>query len=444
MTTRRTPRTRRLAVVALLILISAAACSEGSRVDPNATITVSGAVTAPDGSPAAMRPVKLGTGVEESDGAFAVLTVGLSCTTGACTGNVRATETDETGAYSLTLKGSDTQSTFGEAVSVLVSTTGAPRPSEVSGPMTSVRFRVQTEAVSLPPLPLVDPGLALDVAGGVRARWATERAGPYDVAFDDGDDVPVWVATTTESSVVIDPRVLEDTAGRVVVSGSYQESIEGSDAAMQWRSPGVPYAAGAGAPPSRGRPCRFVDAAGTSVDSADGCHLTDGDLADSAVTPSICADPAGAGPCSDAVAVVVDLGTDVPAHLVVVRGCDGGCGVEVSADGTTFVPAGSASDRYGQVILGGGPIRAVKVGLGTGAGLREVSVWDAGPEQPLRSVDEETAADLAAPYGGELRGDDEGDGAPVLLVVIAVALAAAVLVAAGVVVGRRRPGGVTS
>jgi len=422
----------------LALLLSAAACGEQSRVDPEAAVTVTGLVVAPDGAAAVGRAVRLGTGITVGEGAFAVLTVGLSCTTGACTGNVRDSTTDAAGRYEFEIQGKETQSSFGEAVSVLVSASGRPAGDQLSGPVTSARFRVQTEQVGLPALELVDPGLVLEATAGVTARWSSPRPGPYELTFEQGLEVPVWLARTAESAAAVDARVLEDTSGRAVVAGGYEEAIEGSQVEVRWRSPGTPYAAGAGAPPSRGRPCQFVDAAGVVGEATAACGLTDADLASVAVAPPMCAKPSDDRACDVAVAAIVDLGEPVRAELVVVRGCEGGCAVEVSGDGTTFWPAGSSSDGFGAVALDGQPVRAVKVGLGSGIGLREVSVWGPAPADPLRSVGDEERAELASPYGDGSSGDE---GPPTLLVVIAALAAAAVLVAAGVVLGRRGSAG---
>jgi len=421
------------AALGVVALVTLGGCGDQSRVDPNAAVVVTGLVTDPGGAPAADRPVRLGTGVTVGDGAFAVLTAGLSCTTGACTGNVRDASTDATGRYTFTLKGADTQSTFGEAESVLVSASGSPTADQVSGPMASARFQVQTEQVEPPRLELVDPALSIEATNGVTARWASPRPGPFELTFEDGEQVPVWLSRTAESTVSVDPRLLEDTAGRVVVGGGSEDAIEGSKVEMRWRSPGVPYAGGAGAPPSRGRPCRYVDAADSVADGPRACGVTDGDLTSAVAVPPVCA-AANDTQCEAATAVVIDLDPSVPAELVVVRGCEGACAVEVSADGTTFRSAGAASDAYGVVPLDGQALRAVRVGLGTGFGLREVSVWGPAPPSALRPLTKGQQADLAAPYGGSRHKRT----LPWPLVGVAVAVAASVMIGVGIAIGRRR------
>jgi hypothetical protein len=426
------------AVLALVAAAFAAAgCVESSRVDPDAPVAISGAARTPDGSPLAGRPVRLGGGVGTDEGVLAVLTLGLACTSGACTGRVAETTTAADGTYRFDLTGRDTQSMFGQALSQLVSVSAGPGPGQVSGPSASARFRVQTGDVRLPELTLVDPGLSLEGAGDVVARWSTPRPGPYEVTFEEATPVPVWRVTAGAAPAAVDPRVLEDSRGRVVVSAGSADRVEGSDVELRWRSPGVGYAAGAGPPPSRGAACRAVDEAGATRPLPAACPVTDGDLATDQGVLAAC--PQGSGPaqaCAPPVAVDVVLKAALPAELVVVRGCEGGCTVEVSADGTAFRPAGAVSGGFGTIALGGEAVSAVRVGLGSGTGLREVSVWAGRPgTAALRSLDEAAGLRRAFTSGGA--GEDDDD-VPATLAVVAALLAAAALAGTGYVAGRRR------
>lgn len=408
-------RWARLAV-AVVTASLVTACSEQSRVAPDAEITVSGTALGTDGSPLAGRPVRLGGGISVSEGAFAALTLGLSCTSGECTGDVVDGTTDGDGVYGLTLTGADTQSTFGEALSQLLSVSGPPADDEVSGASVTARFRIQTEAVRLPALQLVDPGVALHAPADVDVRWNGVAPGPYDVTFEEVAAVPVWRITTNDTQATVDARILEDTAGRVVVAGQRQDAVEGSDVEIRWRSPGVGYAAAVGAPPSRGRPCEVVGAGATPTSP---CGLTDGDLVRPAALP----------PASP---VVIDLAEPVPAELVVVRGCVTTCMLETSADGSTFVPAPVAAGDFAAVALDGAPIVAVRItAADTGSALREVSVWGSRPETAaLRAVGaDDVEGFVAAPNDG---------GLPWTLVGIAVLLVVGGGIGLGFVLGRRR------
>ena len=435
------PVTRRWVALVSAGVLAVGACSEHSRVDPAAAVTVSGSASAADGRPLAGRPVRLGGGVGAGEGTFAVLTLGLACAAGACTGRVFDTTTAADGTYRFGLRGRDTQSTFGEALSQLVTVSAAPLGTQVSGASASARFRVQVDGVRLPALDLVDPGLSVDGAQDVVARWATSRPGPYELSFEQTATVPVWRVPAAQGAATVDPRVLEDSRGRVVVSGGSTDRIEGSDVALRWRSPGVGYVAGAGVPPSRGRPCRVVDAAGGVGAPQPDCPATDGDLTTMKALGSRC--PAATtstsvvATCPRPVAVVVDLGRPVPAGLVVVRGCEGGCAVETSADGVTYRPAGAVADGFGALALPGLPVTSVRVGLGAGGGLREVSVWGPRPAAAALRPAAAAAVGLRRAFGGG--GDGGRRAVSRWLVALAAILAGGVLVGAGFVAGRRRP-----
>ena len=434
--------------VALLLVTLAsagtvAACDEQSRVDADAPVRIEGAAVRPDGAPLTNRPVRLGSGVGTGEGAFAVLTLGLGCAGGGCTGDVHDTSTDDRGAYAFDLKGRQTQSNLGEALSFLVTTSAAPAPGQLSGASTSARFRVQTEVVRLPALQLVDPGLALEGDDDVTARWAPSRRGPYEVTFEGTHELPVWRATVGEPLVHLDGRILEGTSGRAVVSGGVEDAIEGSEVMIRWRSPGIPYVSAVGAPPSRGRPCHYLDAGGQVADERR-CDLTDGDLTGAASAPFVCpAPPAAPAPttstvCQRPVAVVIDLGRTVPGELVVVRGCEEACPVDVSADGRTFQPAGAATGDFSAVALDGRPLAAVRIGLGRPLDddLREVSVWGQRPQAPvLRVIGESETDRLRRPFVGD---DGDDDGVSTALVVAAAVLVAFLLVVIGFTLGRRR------
>lgn len=416
-------------VAAVLLAVLAVAC-ETSRVDPDAEVRVSGKVLAPDGSPAADRPVRLGGGVGDDDAGLALLTLGLSCAGGGCTGRVFDATTTSNGAFTFTLKGRDTQGTFGKVRSQLVTVAAKPGEGQVSGAAASARFNIQTERVSLPTLSLVDPGLRLVPVGkSVSTRWSTRRAGPYEVTFEGPSAVPAWRTRSAAFGASVDGRVLEDTAGRVVVSGDSEDRIEGSDVTLRWRSPGLPYASTAGGPPSRGAPCTYGTAATAPIELS--CGLTDGNLSSSQPQPTQChtpdrpGGPQPTGGCAKLDVVTINLAQRLRPDLVVLRGCASGCPVSTSADGRVFRPAGTATGDYATLRLDRRPTSAVRIRLGTSQ-LREVSVWEPVPQAiPLQPVDQRGLQDLRKPYADE----DEGPHwrlyllAGVLVLVVAVGVA---------------------
>jgi hypothetical protein len=427
----------RAAVALCLTVLVATGCGESSRVDPNAKVTITGAVRTPTGAPLAGRGVRLGAGVPDDDATLAVLTAGLACADGLCRGTVLETTTTTAGTFTFTLKGKDTQGSFGKVKSELVSVSAAPIGNQVSGASASARFVVQTEKVPLPLLQLVDPRLSVQAQGpSVVSRWVKTSPGPYVLSFETGSPVPAWEVTTAAAVSGLDGRLLEGTSGRVVLVGGSQDSIEGSAVGLRWRSPGVAFASATGAPASRGARCVFARAGRTMP--AASCGVTDGELA-SGVTPPMICDAATKGQtsppsCSVATTVTVLLATPVPADLVAVRGCSGSCPVEVSADARGFRAVGTAATEDAAVRLDGQRIRAVRVGL-SASGLREVSVWEPQRRPVLTPVGPQALGRLRVPYFPTTRSVRSH----LLLYSLAGGLVLLLVVGLAFQLGRRRP-----
>ena len=276
----------------------------------------------------------------------------------------------------------------------------------------------------MPTLSLVDPALRLAAASGkVAATWSTSAPGPYGLSFETGSIIPVWRTTTTGHRVDLDPRLLEDTSGRAVVSGSSTDKVVGSDLTVLWRSPGLGYASAAGPPDSRGRSCRY-DVGDES------CPLTDGDLSTQHPLSHVC--PSGQGStCAPPRWAIVDLGALKPIELVVVRGCEGGCTVEAGTDGQVFRAIGPVSDDFGSVSLPRTAVRYVRVSVGR-QGLRQISAW--GPAAGvLRPIDRPETERLQKPYD-----NSSGLHGHRVVVVVACVLAGLGLLGVGFAAGRRR------
>jgi hypothetical protein len=429
---------RRRALLAGLALLVAGACSEQSKVDRDAKVTVRGTVEDVDGAPLSSRAVRLGSGVSGLEGATGALTLGLFCISGECTGDFFDETTDGDGQYAFELTGADTQSAFGEAVSFLLSTSGEPRSDQVTGPVVSARFRIQTEALTLPTLRLVDPRLRLtSEAGSVAATWEATAPGPYALGFTGPGRALVWEVPAADPTATVDGRVLEDVTGLATVAGVRTDQAEGSDVTIRWRSPGLAYRGGFGAPPSRGARCEARAADGPARD-LDGCPLTDGSFDGAGMPPSVCAEAsAEAGgstvppACSPVERVRVELPEPVAAELLVVRGCTRSCRAStVAADGAA-TDVGPVAGPFATVALGGAPVTAIDIVTSDPSDLAEVSVWgavEAGPA--LRPVDDPEAL---APDSGD---DDEDRRLPAGLATVALVGALVLLYRARLAPGR--------
>ena len=428
----RAPDRIRLGLGICLVLVVAAACGEQSNLDPDASVQVSGVVQDVGGGPLEDRPVRLGSGVSLSEGGVAFLSVGLFCLTGECAGDSFDTTTADDGSFSFDLTGRDAQSAFGETVSFLLSTSAAPAGDHPVGPAIAARFDIQTTALELPALRLVDPEPRLRSSGtDVAVEWAGNVApGPYVAGFSDRHGLPVWAAEAAEPRAVLDGRVLEDVTGILTVSGTKEDAVEGSDLTIDWRSSATAFRGGHGAPPSRGATCAVVAADG-SAETLDECRLTDGSFERADATPFVCPPPAGTSStsaCPAATAVRIQLAEPVPADLVVVRGCAESCLVSVIAPGAPArADVGPVTEPYGTVALDGSPVAAVDVVTDDVSSLGEVSVWSPVADKPA----------LLPLEDGQVFDVDDDDGWPVAAVVVAAVAILVTGLALGVVVGRR-------
>lgn len=257
-------RARPLLVAFGLLLVTA--CSETSRVDPDAIVTVAGQVHAADGTALTDRPVRLATGVGAGDAAFAIFTLGLACTADVCGDDVRTTTTDAEGRYQIEVEGRDTQTSFGGVRPQLVSAVAAPRVNEVSGGSITASFVVQTTQVDLSTLRVVDPMLTLrSSASSVDAAWKAAAAAPYTLTFEQAGitSVPVWELASGQASAGVDERVLEDTRGRAILFGRSTDTIEAATSRSLGVQQGSATPQAPGRRPHAGAPARTQAAAPT-------------------------------------------------------------------------------------------------------------------------------------------------------------------------------------
>jgi hypothetical protein len=369
---------RRL-LAALVLALTLAAC-ETSNLDSAAAVSVSGRLLRADGNPAG--GVTVGFERDRSLGDLVAgtvlvpLTLFTACLADpppeVCRGrSVRRTTTAADGSYSFQLTGKDTQSFFGNALTMTVSAELPPAAGEVAGPSVAADFKVQATNLRLPDLVAWQPRVT--VAPG-RVAWEplAGGSGSYQVGVEDAGGNAVWGFPATRPEVSFDARILEDTTGSIAVSARSSATAEGTTVGVVRRSGRVGYRSTAGAPVSRGRPC--TQSAGPSPAR---CTLTDGDFANRLPAPatSTTVPPAQAGatiPSPPPAMATIDLGQPRNVSLVVVRGCS--CAVEGSTDGQAWTPMGRSTGDTAVVPARTGAARYVRL-TGPLTDLREVSVW---------------------------------------------------------------------
>jgi hypothetical protein len=382
-----TTTARRLvpALVALLIL---AAC-EPSQISSSATVSVSGTLQNQAGAPIAARQVVLGpqTHAGEAIGGtlLTLVSLGTLCLADPppepCASFLSRSSSMDTaadGRFSFTLSGSDVRTFFGNAQMMGVSADLPPAPGALEGPAVLTTFRVQTEQLDLGPVRFWEPQFK---PGNGKAEWdrtPKELGGgsKYQLDFITDQGGPIWRVESTSGGVEYDPRVLEDSSGRVAVTALRSGVALGTTTDSVYRSAQLPFRGSAGKPLSRGRPCTLRKGNAAPVPMP-GCGATDGRLEAGAGVPAEPAPAPGSTaspPPVDDHWLVIDMGKQVNVDLLVTRGC--ACLVEESEDGSEWGRMGSTTSddvieprrlrtRYLRV---GGPGEDF-------SDLREISVW---------------------------------------------------------------------
>ena len=361
--------------LALTLCLPLAACGvQGSGLDANTAVTISGKAIGADGKPQAGTKVVL---LKELDlgevvgGLFlTAASLGIACLAdhppALCAKNAHVATTNAGGSFSFAVKGSDTQGSFGVASTMALIIRGAAGAGEVAGPTAMAEFNIQAASLSVPDLRLWRPRVSLAQDG--RASWEAlpgdyGSSPAYSIEVSDLHGNQWWTARVTRSGDRIEPRVLEDVQGTFDVAARARGTANGTTVDWTYTSGSGSIRGSAGAPPSRGAPCAPVMASRAGSFAA--CPLTSGAIG------------GGSQVFSGAGAVVIDLGLERAVSLVVLRGCGGSCTVALSDDDVGWSDVSTVSGRYSTAALASArQARYARVSAASGvSGLGQVSVW---------------------------------------------------------------------
>ena len=349
-------------VLALATVVAGCASCRFSKVNPQATVVITGRALDAAGHPLASAQVRLFREADIGQALFgsvlAVGTLGLICLLpGSPTPcrSAHAASTDTGGRFRFELKGSDTQGLIGtvDSLDVVVAAPG----STADSPSTVVRFVADATAVTLPDARLWNAGERVSqTPAQIRLGWSALPAVDghsvrYSAQLYDAHQQTLWTQNAGAGGALVDARVLEDQAGAAVAATAYATLPGGTGAGAvhaSYLSTRLPVRATAGAPPSRQRPCSAVTGTTTLPATPQAhCPVTSGDLLAPARLTG--------GQAQVVTGVVVDLGSIRPTRLVVVRGVAGQFVVEVSTDGTRFVQIGTGLGSVVAVVPAGAP-----------------------------------------------------------------------------------------
>lgn len=255
----------------------------------------------------------------------AVLSLGFFCLVpGFCPRPVSAKVNDDGGYAFATDKIKATPS-------VTVTARHAADPGQVTGPVVVASFdHASGTAQRVPDLRYWEPAVTVRRDGAV--SWpALDRPAHYALwtVAGTGSPQPTGVATDG-TSAALDLRLFEDAPTSVVVVAT----VTAGDVTFAYHTGSVPLPS-AGAPPSRGRPCRVAPANTALGQAVAPCPLTDGDLTTNVTVPVPCPSGTCAAPAPHR--ICVDLGPARPVSLVVYRTpFTVRPAVELSPDGVTF------------------------------------------------------------------------------------------------------------
>lgn len=394
---RRRPLTALLLCAGLVSGLAACDAGTSSALNPDESVLVHGRLVGPDGKPVARTRVALyrqpSLG-EAIGGTFVVLaSAGIACLADnapqVCQG-ARHTVSGDDGAFSYSLKGSDTYEGSGRNAATFSLSAALPaRGDQLTGPDTTESFKIQVADLHVPDVAFWQPQVAYSGAGaGGHLTWSAPAPAlgdqpTFEAEFEDPTGNLVWAYPNLQSPATVDARMLEDHDGGVAVHARPHRVGTGTVFNFDYRSPGVIFRGSAGAPLSRQRAC-FVAVTGHPAVRQRPCRLTDGDIATVFAAQAGCAAQAPASPCPQAQtdAPFIDLGTAATMDLVVLHGCSGSCLIDTSNDGEHWTAAGGRQPTDPQTFNGldafplphGTRARYLRT-TGSTNRLTEVSVW---------------------------------------------------------------------
>ena len=371
--------------LAAALLASAVSGCTFSKVDPNATVTISGTALDATGAPLAGAQVRVFTEADLADlilgGVVALGTLGSICLlpdapTICHKGHTATTAAD--GTFSLRIKGSDTQGLIGTEATL--DAVIASKNATSSDPSTTLSFTVKKTTVQLPAARLWNAGLKVSQSKDhIQLRWnALPSSYGSKAAFSANVYIPnqqaaLWIQSAKGTAADIDPRVIEDINGTAAAGA--RTSLDGTGTGTvhaNYLSGRLPVRATAGAPPSRHRACDAVmGIANFTTATQASCGATDGNLVSPArLTGTKAAVVTGA---------VIDMGRPVHISLVDAHGIAGLTDVELSNDGKSYHQVGILADSLSSFSPPGDPVaRYVRVRAPSGLDeslLYEISVW---------------------------------------------------------------------
>ena len=452
---------------AVVAMASLAGCETGtpSALSPDQAVKVSGRLVGPGGKPVGLTRVVLyrQPSVGEALGSLFVIvaSAGVACLAdnppALCRGARRVT-TSADGSFVFNLKGSDTHEGSGHNAATFNLAAALPAGgASLTGPETTVAFKMQVADLRLPDIQFWQPALSHTAAAGSSTlAWtptpATLGEAPvYEAEFEDPEGNLVWAYPAVKTPAALDSRYLEDFRGGVAVHARAHLVGPGTTFEFEYRSHSVAFAGTAGQPLSRRRACFLDDGNGVARRQGPPCTLTDGDLARVFSASRGGCRATAASPCPSAgdAAPYIDLGARVSIDLVVIRGCTTTCAVEVSDDRQNWRPAGGyhlADSHYSAngeaaVALPQAPTQARYVRLNfenhDTTRLTEVSVWGR-PGQALPPPTEPVVIAQSTSRGGHPAASAADGGSTLRLLLLVNVVGLLVILAVVVALLRRR------